>query len=109
LRENPKDSIAHFVLGLCLYDGEDYDSSARAFREVTRLIASDKEDPKLAWSHIWIGHILDIGGRHDEAKEEYERAIATGNTVPMRFDQYGIKSDAVTWAKERLEKPFARK
>lgn len=109
LRKNPKDSVANFVLGLCLYDGEDYDSSAKAFREVLRLIASDEEDPKLAWSHIWIGHILDIGGKHDEAKEEYERAIATGNTVPMRFDQYGIKSDAVTWAKKRFENPFTRK
>jgi len=108
LRQSPGDAIAYFFLGLCLYDIGEYDESLGAFREVIRLMGSNNTDPWNAWSHIWIGHIFDVKGRREEAIEEYEEAIATSNTITMQFSQYGINSDAVTWAKQRTKNPFVR-
>ena len=108
LRESPRDAIANFILGLCLYDTGEYDESVGAFRKVIHLVGSDNTDSKKAWSHIWIGHIFDIEGRRKEAIKEYELAIATGNRTSAEFSRYGIDSDAVTWAKLRIKKPFIR-
>lgn len=108
LKETPEDALMHFIMGLCLYDIKEYNESVEAFRKTVDLVGSDNSDYRKAWSHIWIGHIFDIEGKRKEAIEEYEHAIATGNRTSAQFGQYGIDSDAVTWAKQRIKDPFVR-
>jgi len=38
----------------------------------------------------------------------YEKAIALGSIEKVRFDQYGIDADAVSWARERIKTPYSR-
>ena len=40
-------------------------------------------DPHIkAWSHIYLGRLLDLQGNRDEAKAEYSAALAVGDPGP---------------------------
>ena len=58
---------------------------------------------------IWQGHMLDLLGRREEAKELYQKVVrheaASGE---FTMDQYGLKYVPSRYALERLETPFKR-
>jgi hypothetical protein len=109
VRGAPSDAEAHFILGLCLYDGRDYAGAIGAFQRASDLSDADAGLTRKAWSQIWIGHIQDIEGRREEAIASYRKAIALNCRERATFDQYGIDSDAVSWASERIRTPYVRK
>ncbi len=57
-------------MGLCLYDIKEHNESTDAFRKTLTMVGPYNSDCRRAWSHIWIGHILDIQGKRKEAVEE---------------------------------------
>jgi serine/threonine-protein kinase len=61
--------LAHFNLGLTLYDKGDFTGASAEFREVTRV---KKDHPE---AHNLLGISLDRLGRQDEAIAEYREAI----------------------------------
>jgi hypothetical protein len=108
LKKNPSDEKAYFTLGLCLYDRKDYSEAIKAFQKASDLSNPETRRTWKAWSNIWIGHIHDIEGRRAEAIESYKAAALLESKERVRFDQYGIDSDAVSWIAERLKSPYTR-
>jgi len=109
LEKEIKDPHAWFQLGLSLYDVERYQESIESFKRVIRILKDDPKEPWVAWSYIWIGHVLDILRRREEAIEMYQKAINTKSKIMFQFAQYNIGPiDAITWAKERIKEPFTR-
>ncbi len=70
------------------------DQAETAFRETLRL----SSDPRmLAWAHIYLGRILDVEDKRDEAVVEYKAALAMRDTQP----------DTRTAAEKGVQQPFA--
>ncbi|MBI2819928.1 MAG: hypothetical protein HYX73_08110 [Acidobacteria bacterium] len=56
-------------------------------------------DPRMkAWSHIYLGRLLDLEGRREEAKLQYSAALSVGQ----------LTADTKTAAEQGLETQFAR-
>jgi len=108
LRGNPSDPMAQFTLGICLYDSRKYPDAIEAFERSSELFDAEADRAWKAWSHIWLGHVHDLEDRRERAVASYEKAIALGSVGKVRFDQYGIDADAVSWARERLKVPYSR-
>ena len=108
LRGNPSDPMAQFTLGICLYDSRKYPDAIEAFERASELFDAEADRAWKAWSYIWLGHVHDLGDRRERAVANYEKAIALGSVGKVRFDQYGIDADAVSWARERLKVPYSR-
>ena len=109
VEKNIKDTFTWFCLGLSLYDVKRYREAQEAFKRVLKLLNENPKEPLVVWSYIWIGHILDVVGEREKAIEMYRKAINTGNKAVFQFAQYDIGPvDAISWANERLKKPFKR-
>jgi len=65
----PDDELAHFGLGRCYYDAEDFENAVRSFRRVIAL----KPDYSAAYRHL--GQALEKAGLVAEAQEVYESGI----------------------------------
>jgi len=107
LRGNPSNSMAQFTLGICMYDSIKYTDAIGAFERASELF-DEADGAWKAWSYIWLGHVLDLAGQRERAVASYEKAIALGSIEKVRFDQYGIDADAVSWARERIKTPYSR-
>jgi predicted negative regulator of RcsB-dependent stress response len=60
-------------------------------------------DPKLkAWSHIYLGRILDINDERDEALKHYKAALESGDSSPE------TKAAAERGMKEQFQPPKAQ-
>jgi hypothetical protein len=108
LQSNPSDAEAHFILGLCLYENKEYQGAINAFRSASDLSNLETGKTRKAWSNIWIGHIHDLEGRRSDAIASYKVAALLDSKERVRFDRYGIDSDAVSWISKRLESPYSR-
>ena len=85
---------ADFILArVDLMNGKIDDAQA-AFRST---ITSSKDPRMVAWSHIYIGRILDVEEKRDDAVAEYRAALAARDGQP----------DTRAAAEEGIKKPFA--
>ena len=64
---------ANFILARVAIMNGRADEAASRFKTT---IATSKEPRLLAWSHIYLGRMLDLSCRRDEALEEYKEALA---------------------------------
>jgi tetratricopeptide (TPR) repeat protein len=85
---------ANFILArVDLMNGK-IDDAESAFRETVRL----SKDPRtLAWSHIYLGRILDVQEERDNALTEYRAALTVRDGQP----------DTKSAAEKGLKQPFA--
>lgn len=60
-------------VGYPLYYARRFDEAIRAYREALEL------DPTFAWSHLWIGQVYLLQGKHREAIDEINLAISGSN------------------------------
>jgi tetratricopeptide (TPR) repeat protein len=85
---------ANFVLARASLMTGNIDQAETAFRETLRL----SSDPRmLAWAHIYLGRILDVEDKRDEAVVEYKAALTMRDTQP----------DTRTAAEKGVQQPFA--
>ncbi len=85
---------ANFILARSSLMTGNIDQAETAFRETLRL----SSDPRmLAWAHIYLGRILDVEDKRDEAVVEYKAALAMRDTQP----------DTRTAAEKGVQQPFA--
>jgi tetratricopeptide (TPR) repeat protein len=85
---------ANFILARASLMTGKMDEAETAFRETIRL----SSDPRmLAWSHIYLGRILDVQDKRDEALVEYKAALGVRDTQP----------DTRTAAENGVKQPFA--
>ena len=85
---------ANFILARADLMSGKMDEAEVAFRETIRL----SSDPRmLAWAHIYLGRILDVQEKRDEAIVEYKAALAVRDTQP----------DTRTAAENGMKQPFA--
>ncbi|HTW81633.1 MAG TPA: hypothetical protein VME23_18950 [Terracidiphilus sp.] len=75
---------AHFILArvdlMSVHPSETEDEAERtvndAIDQFNKTLASSKDQRLLAWSHIYLGRVLDIECKRDEAVAEYNAALA---------------------------------
>jgi tetratricopeptide (TPR) repeat protein len=85
---------ANFILARASLMGGNIEQAETAFRETVRL----SSDPRMvAWAHIYLGRILDVEEKRDEAVVEYKAALAVRDTQP----------DTRTAAEKGVKEPFA--
>ncbi|HZD49388.1 MAG TPA: hypothetical protein VE178_11650 [Silvibacterium sp.] len=85
---------ANFILARADLMTGKIDEAEVAFRETIRL----SSDPRmLAWAHIYLGRILDVEDKRDDAVVEYKAALAMRDTQP----------DTRTAAEKGVKEPFA--
>jgi hypothetical protein len=90
----PDPARANFILARANLVNGKIDDAEGAFRETIRL----SNDPRmLAWSHIYLGRILDVEDKRDDAMGEYKAALT------VRDGQADTKSAA----EKGLKQPFA--
>ncbi|MFP5229515.1 MAG: hypothetical protein ACLGXA_18030 [Acidobacteriota bacterium] len=84
---------ANFVLARADLLSGKIDDAEAAFRNT---LASTKDPRLLAWSHIYIGRILDVEDKREDAVAEYRAALAARDGQP----------DTRTAAEQGIKKPF---
>jgi len=85
---------ANFILARASLMTGNIDQAETAFRDTLRL----SSDPRVvAWSHIYLGRILDVEEKRDEAIVEYKAALAIRDSQP----------DTRTAAEKGVKEPFA--
>lgn len=75
---------AHFILAradlLSVHPGESEDDAEKtigdAVAQFQKTLETSKDQRLLAWSHIYLGRVLDIECKRDEAVAEYQAALA---------------------------------
>jgi tetratricopeptide (TPR) repeat protein len=92
---NPQQDHAHalFILARAATLGRDM-QGARTYFERTLEVAS--EPRMVAWSHIYLGRILDLQESREEALKHYRAALAAGDDKP----------DTKTAAERGLHEPY---
>lgn len=92
LKEHTGDPArANFILARASLMTGSIDDAESAFRETVRL----SSDPRmLAWSHIYLGRILDVEDKRDDAVVEYKAALTVRDGQPdtRRAAEKGIKA-----------------
>ncbi|WP_231581590.1 hypothetical protein [Silvibacterium bohemicum] len=95
LKEHTADPArANFILARASLMTGNIDDAESAFKETVRL----SSDPRmLAWSHIYLGRILDVEDKRDDAMLEYKAALTVRDGQP----------DTKQAAEKGLKNPFA--
>ena len=95
LKEHTADPArANFILARASLMTGDIDDAENAFKETVRL----SNDPRmLAWSHIYLGRILDVEEKREDAMVEYKAALTVRDGQP----------DTKQAAEKGLKAPFA--
>jgi hypothetical protein len=92
LKEHTGDPArANFILARASLVAGNIDDAETAFRETVRL----SNDPRmLAWSHIYLGRILDVEEKRDDAVTEYKAALTVRDGQPdtKQAAEKGIKT-----------------
>ena len=91
-----------FKLGLTLFDGGYYKKSFDAFKKVTEL-----ESGKIYKfsSFVWLGHLMDLQGKRNEALSYYNEALKYDEGGSMQHSQFNMFINR-KWVEERLKTPF---
>ena len=96
LKATPNSSVAHFRVGELLFEQNNFQGAALAFKD---SLDGDLE-PKWTrvWAHINLGKIYDVVGVRDRAVREYQQALSTHD------DTRGAQAEAAKY----LESPYKR-
>jgi tetratricopeptide (TPR) repeat protein len=97
IRENQRNSEAHYRLGEILFERNNYQESANEFREA--LNGDLKPAWTEVWSHISLGKIFDTTSQRERAMNEYRLARETKDNTR------GAQEEAAKYLKE----PYQRK
>ena len=75
LRDNPRDSLAHYLVAEIFFQQKNYQSAANEFRESL----NGNLQPRWVdvWSHLGLAKIFELTGQHDRAVNEYQMAATT--------------------------------
>jgi len=85
---------ANFILARADLMSGKIDDAENAFRETIRL----SSDPRMvAWAHIYLGRILDVEEKRDDAVAEYKSALTIRDSQP----------DTRSAAEKGVKQPFA--
>lgn len=94
LEEHEEDpGRAYFILAQVASMGSDMNGARDYFQHA---LGATKEPKVLAWSHIYLGRILDLQEERDAAVEQYRAALQAGSTLP----------EAKAAAERGLKKPY---
>ncbi len=95
-------SRAHFILAradlMSVHPGESEDAAEKtiglAVSQFQKTLATSKDQRLLAWSHIYLGRILDLECKRDQALAEYKAAMAArdGQLDTRIAAQRGLKA-----------------
>jgi TolB-like protein/Tfp pilus assembly protein PilF/tRNA A-37 threonylcarbamoyl transferase component Bud32 len=98
----PPDADAHIQYGRFLYYTRTVAEAMPQFQRAREL------DPNSAVASGWVGHLLDLSGRHNEALAELRRALQIDSAVPptlvfmAQAHLFGGRSDSARMYAERL-------
>ncbi len=97
LQANEDPARAYFVLAKVASFGGDMQSAQTDFQKAIDAQKDPAKDPHVAaWSHIYLGRILDLQGERDDAVAQYKAALAISEVPP----------DAKTAAEHGLQQPY---
>jgi proline iminopeptidase len=100
--------IEYLRLGFALYDVRRYEEAQAVFEAFWSWAEANEEPAFSALACIWVGHMLDLSSRRDQAIEWYRRAADKDLDDTWSHGQYGMRYSLSAWARERLETPFQR-
>lgn len=94
-----------FKLGLLLFDSGYYPESFEVMERVFKM-----EPPELYkfTALTWMGHLMDLQGRREEAVKYYKQALKHDTGQSMQHSQWRMSINH-KWLEERLKKPFTWK
>jgi hypothetical protein len=75
LRENPRNSLAHYLVSEIYFQQVNYQTAANEFRE--SLNGNLQPRWVEVWSHLGLAKIFELSGQHDRAVNEYRLAART--------------------------------
>ena len=97
LQANEDPARAYFVLAKVASFGGDMQGAQTDFQKALDAQKNPAADPHVAaWSHIYLGRILDLQGERDDAVAQYKAALAISDEPP----------DAKTAAEHGLQQPY---
>jgi tetratricopeptide (TPR) repeat protein len=83
LQANEDPARAYFVLAKVASFGGDMPGAQTDFQKALGAEKDPSKDPHVvAWSHVYLGRILDLQGERDSAVAQYNAALATSNAPP---------------------------
>ena len=94
IEASPKSSLAHYCMAELLFEERHYQACVNAYRDSLR--GDGIPYWTKVWSYVQMGKIFDLTSQRERAVNEYQLAIATGDN----------SGDAITRARELLDKPF---
>jgi tetratricopeptide (TPR) repeat protein len=93
LQANEDPARAYFVLAKVASLGGQMQEAQADFQ---KALDAGKDPHVIAWSHIYLGRILDIQQERDDAVAQYKAALATGD----------VPEDAKSAAERGLQTPY---
>jgi TonB family protein len=75
LKENPRDSLAHYLLAEISFQQKNYQKAANEFRE--SLNGNLQPRWVEVWAHLGLAKTFELSGQHDRAVNEYRLAART--------------------------------
>ena len=97
LQANEDPARAYFVLAKVASFGGDMQGAQSDFQKALDAQKDPVKDPHVAaWSHIYLGRILDLQGERDDALAQYKAALAISD----------LPADAKTAAEHGLKQPY---
>jgi tetratricopeptide (TPR) repeat protein len=97
LQANEDSARAYFVLAKVASFGGDMQGAQTDFQKAIEAQKDPVKDPHVAaWSHIYLGRILDLQGERDDAVAQYKAALTISDVPP----------DAKTAAEHGLQQPY---
>jgi len=93
LRANEDPGRAYFVLAKVASFSGDMQGAQTDFQ---KALEAGKDPHVIAWSHIYLGRILDLQGERESAVAQYKAALATSN----------VPADAKSSAERGLQQPY---
>jgi tetratricopeptide (TPR) repeat protein len=97
LQANEDPARAYFVLAKVASFGGDMQGAQTDFQKAIDAQKNPATDPHVAaWSHIYLGRILDLQGERDDAVAQYKAALGISD----------VPADAKTAAERGVQQPY---
>jgi alpha/beta hydrolase fold len=102
------DAPSLMKLAFSQYEAAAYGEGLYLFERMQQAAARHEHPDWEAMALIWQGHMLDLLGRRTEAVARYRRTAEMNIHTTWKHDQYGLKYEVSSYARERMETPFIR-